>query len=159
MTEITKTEPDIEGRHGCAWEFSLASPRPVARATLKMWIVSAPFAHPYWQNYFIDVIHLRPLEGFRATLYDPRATHEVLVAALHPRRPIEQGHRPDYQLPLNYNEQFMAPDDVSAVQYVEGVVREICQGMLSPDTDYWRDWFVRFPFINPNRRRRLHMEA
>lgn len=152
MISIYAEKPDIKDEHGCAWEFFLARTKPGQDACLKNWIVRADWAHPVWHSYLISVIHLRPIEGAQGvSLYDPRATHEVAVLALDPDKPVQNFEPPCVLSPPNYMEQFAAASDEDAIAKVEEAVREICRGRLSPDTDYWKTWRERFPFMNPGR--------
>jgi hypothetical protein len=145
--------PDLVGLHGKAWVYRLAPKTIDESATLKMWIVSAPWAHPAWHSYAIGVIHLRTIVGVApAKRYHSDATHEVMVAALDPEKPIELDKQVAFLTPMNYMEQFKAESDEAALKHVEQAVQDICDGKLSPDTDFKLDWLARFPYQNPGRR-------
>lgn len=151
---LNTTPPEIRGLRGFAWDYKL---EPM-NATLKAWIISAPWAHPAWHSYEIAVYHLRPDPKFPETkLFDPRATHEVVVFALDPSHPIVVGEAPHILTPANYAEQFHADSDAEAVAYVTKTVQDICDGNFSPDTDFAAAWRIRFPFQNPGRAARREM--
>lgn len=152
-TDITTTTPELVGRHAMAWDYVIPGKM---NATIKAWVVRAPMAHPAWHSYMIGVCHLRPMEGFaKPVLYDPRATHEIFVYALNPNQVMNVGEDLAYLSPANYAEQWTAESDEAAVKQAESVIREICDGKLSPDTDYQAAWLARFPFQNPGRARKM----
>lgn len=141
--------PAIVGSHGTAWPSG-----HTPSTTLAAWIVHAPSYHVAWHSYLISVVHLRNLPGLpKVVKYDERATHEVGVLALAPEQPpLTPGGPIKYLTPPNYMEQFLAVDDDAAVAHVLRAVVDICNGDLSPDTDFRADWLRRFPFQNPGRR-------
>ena len=157
--EIT-TLPEIAAAHGRAWRCDLDGLRRklgVARdgdATLVMWVIEAPWAHPFWHSYVLVLVHLRPLPDGRPTkLYFEGATHELWLHALDPggrRQPLISGFEPLGSAscrpltPINFAAQFIEPDDTSALGRVERAVRRVCNGTLSPDTDFIRQWMHLF---------------
>lgn len=137
--------PDITGAAGRAWLYSRLPDRPDVTATIRSWIVEAPAAHPLWHSYFIGVIHLRDIPGVvPATILLPGATHEVFVYALDPRQPAAPDLEVRWLRPINFAGQWIASDDERAIAKVEGCVRDICDGRLSPDTDWMQHWIARF---------------
>lgn len=147
--------PAIEGPHGRAWSCDIDAQRRVLNVapendgTVAHWIVEAPWAHPLWHSYSIMLVHLRPLpRGQKTLIYLDGATHEIWVMAIDPnadrneimRRSVEG----DWLTPKNFAAQFIAPSDDSAKDRVAAAVRGICDGMLSPDTDFQRDWIGLF---------------
>lgn len=144
--------PDIQGPKGDAWVYKLKPINAAQTACLKQWIVCAPWAHIAWHSYHICVVHLREIEGAtKPLLYDPRATHEVMVTALDPTYPVIQGQNCHLLMPPNYMEQFRAGSDAEAVKKVEETIKEIVDGELNPDSDFRMSWKVRYPYSNPGR--------
>lgn len=126
-------------------------------ATLAMWIVEAPWAHPVWHSYAIILVHLRELPDKRETkIYLEGATHEMWVVALNPDADREQfiSHGTHvvegaesasiFLEPLNFAAQFIETCDEYAFNRVEKAVEMICARQLSPDTDFRRQWEALF---------------
>jgi len=151
--EVTR-QPDIATEFGRAWRVDLERARETLGggredATVEVWVVEAPWAHPCWRSYAISLVHLRPLPGFSPPLlYQRGVTHELLVWALnpdHPRLPTIDGSARFYRLePRNFGAQIIEPSDEAARARVRSAVEEICSGTLSPDTDFIREWVRRF---------------
>lgn len=144
--------PDFTGPHGRAWSAPLPDERATADedATVAMWVVEAEWAHPAWHSYVIALIHLRPIAGVRPPIIHlPGATHEMMVAALspdHSRNPLIDGTAASlpWLSPMNFVGQFRALTDAAAMERLEGTVREVIDGQLSPDTDFRRAWEARY---------------
>jgi hypothetical protein len=146
--------PVVQGPHGRAWLCDrLAGLRklkfdPAQDASLDHWMVEAPWAHPAWHSYSILLIHLREMPGEQkgaTKFYIPDATHELMVYALNPeqdRRPLLATAIPDrhWMTPGNFAAQFIEITDDLARERVRNTVQMICDGKLSPDTDFTRDW-------------------
>jgi hypothetical protein len=148
----------ITGPRGRAWAIDLEGAYVAAgraRETgfdVACWIVEAPWAHPVWHSYGINLIHLRQVpEQPPLHFYLAGATHEMFVAALDPGRPrqrmLETGTLARL-LPLNFGAQFIATNDADAMGRVERAVRLICAGRLSPDTDFIQQWIDLFGTSN-----------
>lgn len=116
--------------------------------TLDMWLIEAPWANLAWHSYVIILIHLRPLPDNRSTkFYLDGASHEIWVYALNPdadRNEMLRTGQIRFLTPINFASQFIESDDDAARQRVEKAVRMICEGKLSPDTDYIRHWMYLF---------------
>lgn len=148
--------PDIVCPHGRAWMCDLAEGyrikgfKPEDDATLAHWVVEAPYAHPFWHSYSVVLIHLREMPDKRVTkIYKPGATHEIWVYAMDPqkdRRPVVETGIVDgsWLTPGNYAGQFIAGSDEAALVLVRGAVERICDGTLSPDTDFHWLWVGLF---------------
>lgn len=153
-----ENKPDFTGDFGLAWRCDLPALREtVAKESgdnaqdcaLGLWIVEAAWAHPIWHSYIFTLVHLRPAD--RPTkFYLDGATHEMWVQALDPEadrqkalngeeNPLEWGLHP-----LNFAAQFIEVDDALAVSRIEDVIQLVCNGRLSPDTDYIRYWAELF---------------
>lgn len=142
--------PTVTGQHGKAWSLDLpachrrAGVRPEDDGTVVAWLIEAPFAHPAWHSYWLNIIHLRPMPDARKTIiYLPGATHEIWLYALDPRenrtKMLETGNF-KFLTPSNFASQFIAHSDEIAVDRALRAVRRICAGTLSPDTDWIRTW-------------------
>lgn len=156
--------PEIVGAHGAAWRVDLARSRAAAGCdedrdtTVAMWIVFAPWAHAFWSYYLIAAIHLRSMPKLvPAKINLPGATHEVIVFALSPDHvPEVVNSAKNVKLfPANFAGQWVVQErrnpvdlDRAAAEKIEGVVREIVEGRLSPDTDFRREWIRRFSDSN-----------
>jgi hypothetical protein len=151
--ETVSKQPDLAGPHGRAWQVDLDAlrkrfPQPSPDATLALWIVEAPWAHLAWHSYAVFLMHLRLLPGVgRTLLYVDGGTHEVHVYAMNPdvpREPIVLGQDARYframLTPVNFAAQFIEESDATAYFRVKSTVRNICDGLLSPDTDHVRSW-------------------
>jgi|SRR5262245_2161334 len=155
-TDPIARKPDIAGPHGKAWIVDLAvvraqrkgGPNPNDTGVMQ-WIIEAPFAHPLWHSYSLMLIHLRPVEGSdqRPTIYLKGATHELWLVALdpdHERAPIFEGGSVHGLQPVNFAAQIIADSDAVAVGRIEAAVEMICDGDLSPDTDFRSAWVKLF---------------
>lgn len=150
------TAPTLQGPHGRAWLCNLAVGRsrlniPAEQdGTVAHWVVEAPWAHPAWHSYSIVLMHLRPLpRGGQTLLYRDGATHEMWVKAMDPSADyndmIASGIVTNQWLsPSNFAAQFIEITDELALERVRKTVQEICDGRLSPDTDFRSDWIHRF---------------
>lgn len=149
------TAPTIEDTHGKAWAVDIdrcyreLNTERAAGADLGSWLVEAPWAHPFWHSYWINLIHLRPIPAItrEVRVYLEGATHEIWVMALDPDAPrqpqLDSGRMQTLQ-PINFSAQFIEPTDADALKRVEDAVREICAGRLSPDTDFIHAWGAKF---------------
>lgn len=145
--------PVLIGPHGRAWKSDLDAARKrfqaTEDATLDVWIIEAPWAHPLWHSYDLTLLHLRPMPDGRKTLrYRADASHELLLHALNPdvpRDPVIAGAaNPSWLLPCNFASQLVEPSDDDAGNRIENAARLICHGMLNPDTDAIGQWIERF---------------
>ncbi len=152
--DVVTIEATLTGAHGRAWRVDLddcyraAGKARDEGAEIAMWIVEARFAHPLWHSYWIELVHLRPFADKRPTkFYLEGATHEVWVYALDPNHSRDQMIRSgavNALTPKNFAAQFIEPSDEAAAERVQQAVRMICDGKLSPDTDFIRSWAALF---------------
>lgn len=152
-------QPDHVGTHGRAWRFNLKSILDAQRAkhgtappmelNTCAWAVYAPFSHPMWPCVAVACISLRDVPGWpSATINLPGATHEVMVMALDPDKPVCVDQQPSYLRPTNFAGQFIASSDDEARERIEQAVRDICAGTLNPDSDGRHQWAERFSRSN-----------
>lgn len=144
--DVITVKPTINGAHARAWR---VDPHHVAPHSLvTSWLVEVPWAHPVWHSYRISLIHLRPVPGLDdAVIYRSGATHEIAVYALDPdmpRQAVFDSHVWDVLTPPNFVDQFIAQSDAAADARIADVVRLICDGWLSPDTDFRGAWIKLF---------------
>ena len=132
------------GARGRAWEARFKVER--AHAGLGEWVVEARWAHPFWWQYLVFIVHLREGEGLPAAKkHRSDVTHEFHVYALdpdlvvEPRQVMAPGNH-QRLTPANMAYQFAAPSDAAAVRRVLNFVEAIADGTLNPDTDARRDW-------------------
>ena len=154
VTDDIDIPPTETGPRGRAWRVDLAA-ATMARlpgeehATLALWIVEAPWAHPFWHSYMISLVHLRPMADERPTVVHLEgATHEMLVYAMNPdvsRRPAITGAAyPSLLHPGNFAAQMIELSDEVASEHIRRTVIEIINGGLNPDTDARSQWVRRF---------------
>lgn len=114
-------------------------------ATLASWVIFAPWAHPFWHSYQLVLVHLRPMNDGRPTkMYLPDATHEMWLEAINPEWKLNLLEHPATLRPTNFAAQWVESSDDSAREKIAKCVREICNGTLSPDTDFTQAWIARF---------------
>ncbi len=139
--------PEQHGQFGQAWRAPEGTIQPFPHLT-GLWVVEAPSAHPIWHSYMLTLCDLKPDKEIPAIIALPGATHEFMLHALDARTPREAlllaGQTHAVLHPANFVGQFIAPDDGSACARINAVVQEICDGLVSPDTDYRRQWVERF---------------
>jgi hypothetical protein len=149
MSEIIEM---LESPTGKAWSVNLeevvkATGWTKPYSTLSRWFIRAPWAHPLWHSYILELQHLRPLEGFSPPkIYLDGATHEMTLAALDPAWKIIQMKNPQPHMlhPLNFAAQIIEISDADAQTRIRGCILEILEQKLSPDTDFMRLWVQRF---------------
>lgn len=150
-------EPDYQGKRGRAWKCDLDAMRkelgPDAKGdgTLVNWVIEAPYAHPFWHSYALVLVHLRPTERLpNPVLNTTGATHEFWLWALTPEadRPAIVRGDPQAGLPflepMNFGAQLVEANDDEAMQRIEDTMKDICDGVLNPDTDFQQLWVNRF---------------
>ncbi len=160
MDKITD-KPAIVGRGARAWLIDLEAARkrrgvpPNSDATIVHWVLEAPWAHPLWHSYSVVCIHLRPLaHHHEIKFYLDGATHEIWVISLDPRSGSRQklleyatwgveGSTPSLN-PPNFASQFIEISDDLAIERVARAIEQVCDGELSPDTDYIQSWVELF---------------
>lgn len=151
--------PEVFGKFGSAWRYDLdkirqsrkvraltgAGPDVPKDASVVSWLIEAPAAHPQWHSYVLHLIHLRPVPGLNPpTIHLEDATHEILLFALNPDAPRRLNRRPEVLEPINFGAQMVMATDEAATARVASTVLEICDGQLSPDTDYLQSWIARY---------------
>jgi hypothetical protein len=114
-------------------------------------LISAPYAHPVWSNYWLYACHLRPLirdgEPLPTINYLEGATHEMWVYALNPDYTLEQQNErlaPAFLTPMNFGAQLIRKSDEEVVTEMRELAHEIEDGRMNPDTDNARAWHQRF---------------
>jgi hypothetical protein len=139
------TKPTIKGTYGRAWLYPVGPATPECVAA---WIIEAPWAHPVWHSYLLNVIHLRPSERDpNPIIYLDGATHELCIEALDPEKPRQpsiDGGEVWALSPPNFAGQIICGSDVAAFARAENAVFMILERHLSPDTDYIYEWIRLF---------------
>jgi hypothetical protein len=159
--QIPSATPTLRGDYGQAWKQDISKMAEAygmtsdQHATICQWIIFAPWAHPVWHCYGLDLYHLRPMpfgELKNPKLMMPNATHELALCALNPRTSVEIGKGIDPISPPNFVAQIVETDDQAAALRIHAAVREILDGTLNPDTDAVESWFTRFGRSNEIKR-------
>lgn len=151
---IDGAAPNMKGIMGQAWLVSRADMREgVARNpgcmddrfTACLYVVHAPFAHPFFHHYQITCVSLRSDMGTpSARIHLEGATHEIQVMVMHPDTPKYLNAANQLLTPPNFIGQFIAASDEAAAARVRVTVQEIVQGQLYPDTDHQYAWVKRY---------------
>lgn len=154
MLDKVTLPPALSGAAGKAWAVDLDAAYARAGkshrrgAEVASWLVEAAWAHPIWHSYWICLVHLRPMPDWReAKFYLEGATHELWLFALDPEGKRQEMVETGVMLamwPKNFAAQFIAESDAAAMQRVEQAVEAVCQGVLSPDTDFRSAWAALF---------------
>lgn len=112
---------------------SMTSTRPDQQASLAVWFLQIPDAHPLWSSFLLSAVHLREVDGAPPAFKRfPGATHEMLVIALDPV--LEP--RPDdvktwrHLTPINVVEQFAVNTDDDAIAMTAALARACVDGLL-----------------------------
>jgi hypothetical protein len=146
-------EPSYIGLFGKVWDLDVSKfAGEKKHTTCGGFIVSAPYAHPHWQNYFCSVIHLRDVPGLDpATIYLEGATHEMLLWAMNPKKGIapileyKDDNVMSYCLsPVNFGAQFVSASDQAAHDLILIAMKDVADARLNPDTDFRSQWVLRF---------------
>lgn len=146
----------MRGPYGEAWRVPFAPTRPAEHATIALWVLTAPNAHPHWSQYVAYIIHLRDIPGVPPVTWVKDATHQFNLWALHPRRVFspEEDACPtgaDWLAPCNIQEQWRAESDEQAVLFVEKLLKAVLAGSASPDTDFRVWWTFAFKAMHERR--------
>jgi hypothetical protein len=158
-------QPTLSGAFGRAWRWERFTGRtPDQAATLALWVLNCPGAHPFWSWWVVSVIHLREISGVRpATITRPGATHELIVGALNPDKPVpdprDTDPRVQFLTPIDVIEQFEVRSDVEAALICELGVRCCCAGELSPDQDFRSLWSRRIQATAEDMRNGCHPDV
>jgi hypothetical protein len=142
-------DPTINGPHARAWKLVAMARDGRDHAGVAGWLIEAPWAHPFWHSYRLSLIHLRPMEGLaEPIIYLEGATHEIVLYALNPETPREPALLSTGDVavldPPNFVAQMIMGSDDAAADKVGAAVDMICQGRLSPDTDFRSQWITLF---------------
>lgn len=153
-------EPTYTGLHGLVWEqnwpmvLERNGVKPEDDAIVGSWVIRAPYAHPFWYDYWLYVIHLRDMPDRRETkFYLPGATHELCLFALDPDRTnVDRMLAGDkfgpgvivYLTPKQFASQMIYASDEEAHAQVAAAARDVADGKLNPDVDHQAAWGIRF---------------
>ena len=153
MSELTGNDTEFTGESGKAWLFPVDS-KLNTEASIRSWLLHAPYAHPMWTDHFLYVVHLRPVAGMPPAKPEfEGATHELGVMALNPEdqpwsietltealtRMKQDGARPPYLRPHDVGEHFIATDQEASL-IADYCARSVTSGRLVPDSDYASQW-------------------
>jgi hypothetical protein len=78
-------------------------------------------------------------------IYLPGATHEIILWACNPEVMwTDTATNPPPLTPYNFAAQMIWQDDEEAKRVLTSTAFDICEGKLSPDTDFRSEWIRRF---------------
>lgn len=129
------------GRAGSACLVPVAPDVPNASESVASYLITAPYYHPVWSQYGLEVIRLRDVPGMPPpVLKFQGATHEIMVVALNPEhgpwtaeKVIAAQHQTPILTPINIAEQFEATDEEMRA-LADLLVQAVVHGMLNPET-------------------------
>ncbi|KKM27097.1 hypothetical protein LCGC14_1578220 [marine sediment metagenome] len=128
-----------------------------APATIGFWLIHAPWMHLAWSWHVASIVHLRPIDGAKATFQFEEATHEFMVVAIDPNHEPTLDHKSfKFLRPISICQQFLARSDDKAVQTVEIQMENVAKGGLSLDSDYRGAW--RRLLLSERRHREINEE-
>jgi hypothetical protein len=137
-TRVTGNPDELTGPYGTAHRVPHANYRDNL-TTLDSWIITAPAWHPLWSQYTLAVVTLADIPGMApAVKQHPKATHELIVAALSPEHGPHDaatvtGGSLRLLTPINIAEQVTTTDD-RARELAGLCVRAVVDGVLCPET-------------------------
>ncbi len=116
-----------------------------------IWGVTAPWAHPLWHEYLLELVDLTTPTSKPPVLHMVGATHEFILTAITRETQFNHGLPLSMQAvgkltPPNYGYQFIAKDNLAALNRIQDLVDRIDARTISPDTDYRHEWdTILFP--------------
>lgn len=149
-------QPSCSGITGKVWLFDRAAIMrrdPDSKAFVSGALLYAPHAHPMWNWWMLQLIHLRAVPGIEApTLKFAEATHEIFCIAINPdSNPPDPrdflADRLDLLTPTDIVQQFHANSDADAATVFNTLLRDCTIGRLSPDQDYRAAWASLVPKV------------
>ena len=114
-------------------------------ACLAHWLVNVKGAHPFWEHWYVALIHLRDLPGVDpAKKRYPEAEYEFIIASISPEEapepdPDQKGSYP-LMTPIDVVEQFHGVSDRDAIRIAQAGIQAMMQGRISPDQDFRSMW-------------------
>jgi hypothetical protein len=136
--------PDVEGTHGRAWRVTHPREAEDYPTSLKGWLVYQPRSHPFWSWYMVGGVALRDEPGVSSAHKQfAAATHEFLIAALDPTKPLPMIHnwrQAAYMRPLDLVHQIELPNDYAAQEILDLIVERACTQGVQLDEDNRRWW-------------------
>lgn len=143
MKTCLNTPPQKRSNYAAIWTLEVPALDPRSQATVGLWILKAPLAHPLFKDYLVSLIHLREIEGWESpSKQATHVTHEALVFALDPGVEVGLDVGTHYALlePINIDVQFQARNDVDALAKIESLLCYVVAGELSPDDSCRHHW-------------------
>lgn len=147
---VTTRPPDVQSADGRvrAWLIPVPDPDKLAKPDhagyVRGYLVHFPGAHAFWDEWTVEVIHLRDLPGVKPAHKRTEAcSHEFLFTAFEK----EQPHDPDAfkgtrLVPLDLVHQVEGITDEQARTILDLAVRLMCDCGIPPDADYRGFWTV-----------------
>jgi hypothetical protein len=122
----------LTGIYGTGKRMDITEDQMNKSGFLTGWILNVPGAHPFWEDYVISVIHLRPVVGLPPTHKDfIGASHELMVLALQKNDKVIKGPVPGFIMltPPNVRVQFKAAFDKGAMEVSDLMAKATLDGM------------------------------
>lgn len=112
------------------------------------WLFEVPWAHPCWKDYMLVLYNL-DAPGAEVIKYKPNVTHEFILWALDPAKPVDYNKALLEQnvstlQPGNHGFQFYASSNEVAEGRLASVLQLIAKAQVSPDTDFGCQWRMLF---------------
>lgn len=107
------------------------------------WLVNSDVFHPAWNQWIVSCVTLAgECDGAAPVKIDANNTHEIVVFALDPEKPVTFDHDGPWPhlRPIDHVIQIAAENDASARERVENAISMIEKGLLSPDSDFRSLW-------------------
>lgn len=142
-------EPDLKGERWSAWRCDLSQlvhHVPQQAATMALWLLHCPGAHPMWSYYVMCLIHLRPIPGETQPAHReyPEAEYELIVGAVDPKVEPDpddiEGFARRVMSPLDQRDQFHGVTDRHACHVVELMARACTDEILCPESGFRQLW-------------------
>lgn len=140
--------PDFSGKAGRAWELDMATITAISPANLGIWLIEAPYAHPYFNYYAPTLVHLDEVPGLPpAALVREGATHEFVMGALDPATEDTVDPRDHTTLRTlkiaHVQEQLVLPSHDHAREVAKRAIQAVINGSLpaADPGDHWGAFF------------------
>jgi hypothetical protein len=120
------------------------SPAAEGKPSGATWVLTVPWAHPFWDQYLVLLSDLTTETGEPPAIVRPGMTHEMMIWVINPEIEITKwaDKPPTGALlsPANHGYQFKADSDEAARDRIAGYIAQIEARELSPDTDWRGAW-------------------
>lgn len=137
-------KPDIENV-AKAWKMTWQDGRKSSTATLAQYLIEGNF-HIHWNQWVVCLISLADIVGVKpAKKHHEDNTHELLMISVNPDTKLDPDEIYDGSWalsPIDLVKQFKVPMDMDAEDIAKLCVQAICDGRMSPDSDFRSAWIA-----------------